>query len=56
MLNFCIVELMCTVLGAAEKSYKHSGGGDRAMTIMAAMRDRMKIQERNKPEVFELIR
>ena len=40
---------------AAEKSSKH-GEGDRAQNLIAVIRDRMKIQERNKPETFELIR
>ncbi|KHN77628.1 Phorbol ester/diacylglycerol-binding protein unc-13 [Toxocara canis] len=40
---------------AAEKSSKH-GEGDRAQNLIAVIRDRMKIQERNKPEIFETIR
>ncbi|TKR62610.1 hypothetical protein L596_026541 [Steinernema carpocapsae] len=40
---------------AAEKSNKH-GEGDRAQNLIAVIRDRMKIQERNKPEIFDTIR
>lgn len=40
---------------AAEKSNKH-GEGDKAQHLIAAIRDRMKIQERNKPEIFDTIK
>ncbi|KIH51140.1 hypothetical protein ANCDUO_18776 [Ancylostoma duodenale] len=42
-------------LGAAEKSSKH-GEGERIQSLVAVVCDRMKIQEKNKPEIFETIR
>ncbi|VDN00307.1 unnamed protein product, partial [Onchocerca ochengi] len=40
---------------AAEKSSKH-GEGNRTQNLMAVIRERMKMQERDKPEIFETVR
>ncbi len=45
----------CCCAGAAEKNAKH-GDGDKVNTIVAAIRDRMKVREKEKEQLFDMIR
>lgn len=46
---------MLLFVGSAEQNAKH-GADDKVHVKMNAMRDRMKTREKNKPEIFDLVR
>ena len=47
--------LCCFIEGRAQKSSKH-GAEDKTKSLMEAMKDKMKVREKNKPDIFNLIR
>ena len=54
VMDIYIYSCLC-VVGAAEKNAKQ-GDGDKVNTIVAAIRDRMQLREKEKEQLFETIR